>query len=142
MAAVTADTWATELGELSRKKPRLITKFKEVERGTSGAVSVLGIGVSLIGAYFIALVWNLLSMHDLNTFNLLIITLSGFAGSLVDSFLGASIQAKYSDEEEKKIYEEAGEHRILVRGWKWVDNDIVNLACACAGGLLAFLLGF
>src|SRR5690606_13332309 len=38
MAAVNADTWATEIGALSRTAPRSITSGKPVEAGTSGGV--------------------------------------------------------------------------------------------------------
>jgi uncharacterized protein (TIGR00297 family) len=42
MAAVNADTWSTELGVLSPVPPRMITSGKQVERGTSGGISLTG----------------------------------------------------------------------------------------------------
>lgn len=55
MATVNADTWATELGVLSKWSPRLITTWRQVERGTSGGVSALGTLASLAGAAAIGL---------------------------------------------------------------------------------------
>src|SRR5215207_6952130 len=56
VAAVNADTWATELGVLNATPPRMITDLrKRVEKGTSGGISLSGTGASLLGSSIIAL---------------------------------------------------------------------------------------
>ncbi|HEX9657965.1 MAG TPA: DUF92 domain-containing protein [Bacteroidota bacterium] len=42
VSVAAADTWATEIGTLSNRKPRLTTTFIEAPFGSSGAVSLLG----------------------------------------------------------------------------------------------------
>src|SRR3990172_8079876 len=62
LAAVNADTWATELGVLNPTPPRLITDLSQrVEKGTSGGISLWGTGASLLGSSVIALLAVLLS---------------------------------------------------------------------------------
>lgn len=144
MAAVNADTWATELGVLSRSIPRLISTGRRVERGASGGVTVEGSLAAGAGAGFIAGLAALLSPpgagNDLGVF--LAITFSGLAGSLVDSLLGATIQAVYfcpvcRKETERHPLHACGSPTSRLRGWRWLGNDWVNTACALAGGLLA-----
>ena len=55
LAAVNADTWATELGVLSRAQPMLITTRQPVERGTSGGITRAGTFASFGGAFLIGL---------------------------------------------------------------------------------------
>ena len=50
IATVNADTWATELGVLSRRMPRLLTTWRPVEPGTSGGISLPGTLASVAGA--------------------------------------------------------------------------------------------
>ncbi|MCG2784295.1 MAG: DUF92 domain-containing protein, partial [Anaerolineae bacterium] len=51
LAAVNADTWATELGVLSPHPPRMLTNLtKAVEKGTSGGVSLFGTLAALAGS--------------------------------------------------------------------------------------------
>src|SRR5688500_9766525 len=118
LATATADTWATEIGVLSGRKPRLITNLRQVEPGASGAISPLGTAASLAGALIIAVAamlfamspnigwlrWSLDGMNMLDAlqnseFGALPLLgaafIGGTAGSLLDSLLGATIQASY-----------------------------------------------
>lgn len=147
LAAVNADTWATELGVLNPTPPRMITDLrKRVEKGTSGGISLFGTGASLLGSSVIALLAVLLSpTHSLNTDHFLLITASGLAGSLFDSFLGATVQAMYycptdKKETEKHPLHTCGTETVHMRGWKRLDNDWVNFACGASGSLLALMM--
>lgn len=143
LAAVNADTWATELGVLNPTPPRMITDLgKRVEKGTSGGISLFGTLASLTGAAVIALPASLMT----GNWSLLpIITLAGLFGSLFDSLLGATIQAMYycpadQKETEKHPLHTCGTPTVHVRGWKWLDNDWVNFACSAAGVTAALAL--
>ncbi len=143
LAAVNADTWATELGVLNPTPPRMITDLrKRVEKGTSGGVSLFGTLASLFGAAVIALPAALMT----DNWSLLpLITASGLAGSLFDSLLGATVQAMYycptdKKETEKHPLHTCGTATVHLRGWKWLDNDWVNFACGAAGVVVALLI--
>ncbi len=142
MATVTADTWATELGTLSKNPPRLITNGSIVEVGTSGGVSALGTAVSFAGGLLIGTVAGLITEYSLGI-TALAGAIGGLAGSLTDSLLGATVQQiYYSDarqkETEKKVERDGTPNRPL-RGWSWMNNDMVNLISSLVGGLVAVL---
>jgi uncharacterized protein (TIGR00297 family) len=146
LAAVNADTWATELGVLNPTPPRMITDLrKRVEKGTSGGVSLIGTLASLSGSAVIALPAVLLSPSGIpNTNYFLLITIAGLAGSLFDSFLGATVQAMYycptdKKETEKHPLHTCGTETVHIRGWEWLNNDWVNFACSAFGVAVAFL---
>ena len=150
LAAVNADTWATELGVLNPTPPRMITNLrKRVEKGTSGGVSLFGTLASLLGSALIGILAAFLYPTELLGTDLwslaLLITLSGLAASLFDSLLGATIQAMYycptdQKETEKHPLHTCGTKTIHTRGWAWLNNDLVNLACAMFGSLVALML--
>lgn len=143
LAAVNADTWATELGVLNPTPPIMITDLrKRVEKGTSGAISFFGTLASLMGSAVIALP---ASFFTGNWSLFPIITLAGLAGSLFDSFLGATVQAMYfcptdQKETEKHPFHTCGTETDHIRGWKWLNNDWVNFACGAFGVIIALLL--
>jgi len=143
LAAVNADTWATELGVLNPTPPRMITDLrKRVEKGTSGGISLFGTLASLMGSALIAVLAALMT----DDWSLLLpITLAGLFGSLFDSLLGATVQAMYYCPTDKKETEQhplhtCGTATVHIRGWKWLNNDWVNFACGAFGVAIAFLL--
>ena len=128
MAESLADTLASDIGILSKREPINILTLKKGERGLSGNISILGLISALIGSLLIGTIYYI--GIEKNIISFLIIVLSGFLGSLVDSILGASIQVKYRCEKCKKITERkehCGKKTNYYKGIKWIDNNLVNL---------------
>ena len=145
LAAVNADTWATELGVLNPHPPRMITDLRKVvEKGTSGGISLIGTLASLAGSALIAFLASLLTD---NWSLFLLVTISGLAGSLFDSLIGGTVQAMYfcpkdNKETEKYPIHTCGTPTTHIRGWTWLNNDWVNFACGAFGVIAAFLVFF
>ena len=145
MAAVNADTWATELGVLNSSLPRLLSTGQPVERGSSGAISLLGSLAALAGAGLVALLAYLFSPATGFVALWVGITLGGAGGAFFDSWLGATVQAIYWCPNCKKATERhprhlCGAQTTQIRGWSWLDNDWVNFGASLAGALLALTL--
>jgi uncharacterized protein (TIGR00297 family) len=145
MAAVNADTWATEIGAFSRTPPRLIISGVQVEPGTSGGVTLLGYSAILGGAALIGLAGMLSSPAASNLSWILLAAAAGLAGSTADSLLGATLQAIYycplcKKETEKHPQHTCGTNTDHLRGWRWLDNDWVNFTCSLVGALSALAI--
>ncbi len=157
LAAVNADTWATELGVLSRAAPRLIITLRSVERGTSGGVSLAGTLAALAGALLVGLIgglfWPGQALDNVGLQPALdqvmrtagVVAAAGLLGSLVDSLLGATLQAIYycpdcGQETERYPLHTCGTPTTLQRGLSWLDNDGVNAICGLFGGVTAVVL--
>jgi uncharacterized membrane protein len=113
-----------------------------VEKGTSGGISLVGTLASLAGSALIAFFASLLTD---NWSLFLLITLAGLAGSLFDSLLGGTVQAMYfcpTDQKETEKYplHTCGTETVHIRGWKWLNNDLVNFSCGAFGVLISLLL--
>jgi len=146
LAAVNADTWATELGVLNPTSPRLITDVRKVvEKGTSGGISLVGTLASLAGAGLIGLGAALFSPFGVEWSFFLLVTVGGLLGALFDSLLGATVQAIYycpacQKETERCPVHGCGMNTTQIRGWKWLDNDLVNFACGAFGVLVVMFV--
>jgi uncharacterized protein (TIGR00297 family) len=151
LAAVQADTWATEIGTMwPNPKARLVTTFREVPVGTSGGVSIPGTSGAFLGSLFVCASAMVVDNKWLPVFgfaqSLLLIGFSGLLASLVDSFFGATVQAQYFDPIREKVTERTHslapdglmvENRLL-KGIPFVNNDLVNTLCALSGSALAY----
>ena len=146
LAAVNADTWATELGVLNPNPPRMITNLsKVVEKGTSGGISLIGTIASLAGSALIGILAAFLNPTVDSVSTGIIVTLAGLAGALFDSFLGATVQAMYfcptdNKETEKHPLHTCGVQTVHIRGWKWLNNDWVNFSCGAFGVITSLLI--
>jgi len=207
LAAANADTWATEIGTLSRRT-RSILNGRRVAPGTSGGVSVAGCLASLAGGCFIgacALGLSLLfgagpeavgherigfaaagssapvfepsvsasdspeaaalkaentetdrhqvkertssygaAEYGTGTVWIWIGGLCGFLASLVDSLLGATVQAGYRCAVCGRLVEKdrhCGAAAVHVKGWHFFRNDQVNAASILCGSLIGVIMG-
>ena len=148
LAAATADTWETEIGSFSKGLPLNIISGRRVPKGYSGGISLLGTLGGLIGAAAIVAIAYFLGALELNLELILMIILAGFMGSIVDSILGASIQAKFicpKCEHPTERLVHCGQETEHISGVGWFDNDWVNVAGTLSGGgifLLTYYLYF
>jgi uncharacterized membrane protein len=138
LAAASADTWATSLGAFSRHPPRDLLSGTPVPRGSSGAVSVVGMLGGIAGGALVAGV-AALAGRDVG---LLPAGLAiGVGGMLLDSLLGSSVQARFScpvcAEPSERRRHRCGRPTQLVGGWRWLDNDGVNAVLTLLSGLAA-----
>ena len=123
-AAANADTWATELGILNTREPISLRTWKRVPKGSSGAISLFGSLCSFIGSAFVVFPCVLWIQQDLSLGQPLFFTCVGFAGAFCDSIIGAFLQAVYLDQNGKES--EKRKENAKVRGYNWINNDVVN----------------
>lgn len=143
LAGAAADTWSSEVGALSKKAPRNILDFRREKPGSSGAVSILGTWAAVFASLLIAgsfyLLVRLFHPTIVSGYFFILPLLCGFSDSLIDSVLGATLQAKYlcivcGKKTEKRNHH--GQPALLVHGFRWLTNDGVNFL----SGLLTLVL--
>ncbi|NLX44223.1 MAG: DUF92 domain-containing protein [Chloroflexi bacterium] len=151
LAVVWADVWATELGMLSRDRPRLLASGRPAIPGTPGAVSPLGLvaalGASGLNGFLLLLCANAqaaqagLALSRTVQWLPLASTAGGMTGVLTDSLLGGMAQALYHCEECQTWSETSvhtcGRPATQVRGWAWMTNDAVNSVSGLVGASVA-----
>ncbi|KAG2160457.1 hypothetical protein VTO58DRAFT_105006 [Aureobasidium pullulans] len=145
-AAAAADTLSSELGILSPTSPVLITApWRSVPRGTNGGVTITGLLAGLAGSVFISsLAYFTLPYSgtawtgDAKFMFWVTLTAAGFSGTLLDSLLGALVQATVEDKSSGRIVEGDNGKRVKVtqggsrvqRGMDLLNNNGVNFAMA------------
>lgn len=114
MAEVAADTCSSEFGMAFPGKTVLITTGKAVPAGINGGISLRGTAAALVAAAVVSGAGMLL--HLMTIHQAVIAMAAGFAGMLVDSLLGALVEA---------------------RGY--LNNDAVNLLSTASAAALAWI---
>ena len=134
-AAAAADTFSSEIGMASKKDPVSILTLRPVSRGISGGVTRPGFAGAALGA----LIMSFLALPLFGITGMAAVLFFGMAGSVIDSVLGAALQAKYRLPDggltERKTLD--GVPLNLARGIPWVNNDIVNFASILLAGVLS-----
>lgn len=151
LAAANADTWASELGVMSQSVPVFIIKKTPVPKGISGGVTGLGFLASLLGAFFIAVLYvgTALTVESTSLIDgallMLVITAIGFSGSVIDSVIGELWQAQYRGSASGKTYltekrREQGKQNSLVKGYSIIDNNMVNFLSTFSTALIGIVI--
>jgi uncharacterized protein (TIGR00297 family) len=149
VAAANADSWASEIGGISKKKPVLITTFKPVDKGISGGVTYPGTIGGIAGSLFIVCIGviflNLSSSFTGSiTFLFWSSFIAGILGFIFDSYIGAVYQSLYKNTTKEGFTENNEGEKELVKGFSWINNDVVNFlttlfAAIIAGGVYYLL---
>ncbi|MFZ2071054.1 MAG: DUF92 domain-containing protein [Halobacteriota archaeon] len=120
VATACADTFSTEIGQ-AYGKPRLITTLKKVPVGTSGGVSLWGLGAALLGSFLVTLVCLTFGIDIEWQIFFIICLLAGFLGGIADSILGATV------EDRKPLN---------------LNKHHVNILATLFGGIFAIAMGY
>lgn len=134
-AASTSDTWASEIGVLSKGKTISIITGKRIEQGVSGGISLLGTFSAVLGAILIGLLYSILHIftfeYNKNILGVfLLIVILGFLGSIIDSILGEKFQGHYINEVDGSVTEKkynGNRKNYLISGYRFINNDVVNI---------------
>ena len=116
-AAKLADTFGSEIGKRWGRHTLLITTLRPVPAGTEGAISLEGTAASLLGSAGMALLMAALGLVA-GAPAVGLVTLVGLAATLIESWIGATLQ----------------------RRWSWLSNELVNALQTAIAALLAMLL--
>jgi uncharacterized protein (TIGR00297 family) len=140
IAAATSDTWSTEVGIVLGGKPRAILSGRQVAPGTSGGITMQGTMAALTGAFAAALLTTILRWP----IPLHAVFVGGFAGSIFDSVLGATVQERRwcqncNVQTERRTHS-CGTSSVYRGGIRGCDNDVVNLMTTIAGAVITWRL--
>ncbi|NWR81192.1 TMM19 protein, partial [Centropus unirufus] len=136
LACSAGDTWASEIGSvMSKSQPRLITTWEKVPVGTNGGVTLVGLLSSLLGGMVVGIAYFLTQLIFVTELEIsapqwpLIVfgAAAGLLGSIVDSYLGATMQYSGFDESIGMVVNHRTKDSKHVSGKHILDNNAVNL---------------
>lgn len=132
VSAVTADTWASELGPVFHKRSFSLATGRMEPSGVNGGISVIGSAGAFAGSIFISSTSYYLFFFHYNWSIIIILSISAFLSCFSDSFLGAFLENKLL----KMDYFKRQKSIESV-----TPNDLINMAAsfmACAYFILLY----
>ena len=143
------DTWASEIGSVAGGRPKLVTSGRTVPVGTNGGITSLGLAVSLLGGMSVGVAYYcgiclLVGLDGASSQWLIIFigALAGLFGSIVDSFLGATLQYSGYHEEDQVVLSKPGPNVRHISGLNVMTNNSVNFVSSLITSLFMPLLLF
>ena len=141
LAAAASDTWGTSVGALSSVPPRLWWSGRRVVPGTNGGVSPVGSAGALVGGAIVSItaaaVAGLAWLAPAGT-------LIGFAGMLLDSLVGGTVQGRFHcpscDQPSEWRMHRCGSATRRTGGVAWLNNDAVNAIATLGAAGLAWIV--
>uniref|UniRef100_UPI00358E242A transmembrane protein 19 n=1 Tax=Myxine glutinosa TaxID=7769 RepID=UPI00358E242A len=136
LATSAGDTWAAEVGSVfAAAPPHLITTWCRVPPGTNGAVSPAGLIASACGGLTVGLAFFIgtnalapgLEAAPPQWPLILYGAVAGFSGSIIDSFLGATLQYSGYDAKQGFVMSHPTPTTHHVSGYALLNNNAVNL---------------
>jgi len=131
IAAVTADTWASELGPIFSKTCFSIAGFNRAKAGISGGISLAGSIIALVASTIVSILAYFIFFNSLNLTVIFFISLSGFLASFADSLLGAFWEPRLL---EHRIFNNSNSTENLT------PNDLVNIVGSATAPLFLLML--
>jgi uncharacterized protein (TIGR00297 family) len=92
LAEAATDTVASEVGQYRGSRARMITTWEPVPAGTDGGITIVGSIAGLASGLVIAMIGSVGGM--ISPAQIWIPVAAGFAGMLIDSVLGATLQRR------------------------------------------------
>ena len=131
LAAVTADTWASELGPVINKRSFSVADFKMHPAGITGGISSGGTTAALAASVIISATSFYLFFGEFQVIEIIILSVSGFLACVADTLLGAFAEEKFM------------EWRFLSqKGDRLSPNDLVNILGSATAPLFFLILTY